>query len=315
MAFDMIKYERGQVWRVHFKNPNEQRGREEKKDRPWLILSVGKFNVSAGMITAVPISTREKAVTVAQVAFQNSDQKTNVIMCEQIRTFDYLSGDYSLEYMGQLSDKILEKVDVALSVHLGIHYSPITLNSLYDSMEAVIKSIGYLEKGERFTDEDVERFANKLKSIASKSMRSEEAPMRYDDKEIEDSIKNIEEKSKDADKIEEIRKSSTVNYNPDNPQVRKFYKRFHMTEAPENSLVSKKPTSPVKESFTSVEETPKKSRIKWTPEKCNEFLEDSKKLPLKEMMQKWNISTPNRYYVMRNYVQNLVLKLQQRNQK
>lgn len=169
MKYDMVKYERGQIWIIRWKNPTYV-GREQAKDRPWLILSVGKFNQTSGMFTAVPITSRSTICTPAQVLFTNDSGKYNVILCEQIRTFDYKSGEYILDYLGNISNDILEKVDVALSVHLGLHYSPITLKSLYDSMEAVVKSIGHLQKNEdskKFTDDDILEFADKLQMLAS----------------------------------------------------------------------------------------------------------------------------------------------------
>lgn len=61
MTYDMVKFERGQVWMVKFKH-QEAVGHEQKKDRPWLVLSVGKFNKSSGMVTMVPITTRNSIV-------------------------------------------------------------------------------------------------------------------------------------------------------------------------------------------------------------------------------------------------------------
>lgn len=173
MNYDMVRFERGQVWLIRFKK-KEAVGREQMKDRPWVILSIGKFNSSSGMITCAPITSRDRTVTPAQVLFYNNDGSKNVVLCEQIRTFDYKSGEYILDYMGNLSDDVMEKVDVALSIHLGMHYSPITLKSLYDSMEAIIKSVGYMQKQKSkvFTDEDVADFVEKMKSIAGSQLFS-----------------------------------------------------------------------------------------------------------------------------------------------
>lgn len=172
--YDMVKFERGQVWVIRFKH-KESVGREQAKDRPWVILSIGKFNSSSGMITCAPITTRDKVVTPAQVMFYNTDGQRNVVLCEQIRTFDYKSGEYILDYMGRLSDDVMEKVDVALSIHLGMHYSPITLKSLYDNMEAIIKSVRHMEsqKSKVFTDNDVSEFVEKMKSLAGTSLYTE----------------------------------------------------------------------------------------------------------------------------------------------
>ena len=49
MTYDMCKFERGQVWMVRFKHP-ESVGHEQAKDRPWLVLSIVKFNKSSRMV-------------------------------------------------------------------------------------------------------------------------------------------------------------------------------------------------------------------------------------------------------------------------
>lgn len=171
MNYDFVKYERGQLWMVRFKNPKEHVGHEQAKDRPWLVVSVGKFNKSSGMVTMVPVTTRDEARTVAEVRFTDGRGKSSVILCEGIRTFDYTSGAYQFDYYGTVSDEVLEKVDVALSIHLGMHYSPITLKKLYDSMEAIIKSIGYMQDKSntpKFTDKDVSDFADSLLTEAKR---------------------------------------------------------------------------------------------------------------------------------------------------
>lgn len=270
MAYDMVRYERGQVWMIRWKN-SFQVGHEQNKDRPWLILSIGKFNQSSGMITAVPITTRDKIVSPAQVLFINDWQKNNVIMCEQIRTFDTKSGEYILEYKGNISAEVLEKVDVALSVHLGLHYSPITLNKLYDSMEAIIKSVGYMQQKAStpvFTDDDVLSFAEKLQSLASIPASEEVAT----------SINSPDEHVDDPP-------------TPSDPQ-------------PKTPTVKKDPPAQSKDSST------KNTRAyrRWTQESIQEFLHDADTLPMKQVMDKWNISQKSRFYTTKNYVQSLLEK-------
>lgn len=259
MKYDMVKYERGQVWVIRWKNPTYV-GREQSKDRPWLILSVGKFNQSSGMITAVPITTRSDVRTPSQVLFMNDSYRDNVILCEQIRTFDYKSGEYILDYLGTISNEVLEKVDVALSVHLGLHYSPITLKSLYDSMEAVVKSIGYLNKDDkRFTDDDVLEFAEKLQMLAANPTNNE----------VSATLEIVEEEEQETTVTEEV----------------------------EEDIIS-----------TTVRDTTPKKRVKWTKELCKEFLEDADNLPMKKVMEKWDISKKPRFYSMKHYAQSILMK-------
>lgn len=261
MSYDIVKFERGQVWMVRFRHP-ESVGHEQDKDRPYLILSVGRFNKSSGMITAVPITTRDRIYTPSQVMFINERCKNNVILCEQIRSFDYQSGNYIFDFMGMISDEILEKVDVALSIHLGLHYSPITLKSLYDSMEAIIKSVGYMQQKvntPKFTDEDVRQFAEKLQSLATPLNINTDYGDVIADMDVAYSIPPVEEVAA-AEEVEEPKSSSNT----------------------------------------------KNKRIKWTTEKCWEFMNDVNTISIDQIMKKWDIKTKHRFYSMKHYVGSLL---------
>lgn len=274
MTYDMVKFERGQVWMVRFKYPQEQVGHEQKKDRPWLVLSVGKFNKSSGMVTMVPITTRNTIVCPSQVLFSNERGLNNVILCENIRTFDHSSGAYIFDFLGNVSDEVLEKVDVALSIHLGLHYSPITLKKLYDSMEAIIKSVGYMQQKSdtpKFTDDDVLQFAEKLQMLAGNP--------------ASDDI--------NANKLEDSKTSHT---------------EMKITPVKETIEISTteytRPSTPNQGTTNNVEV--KTKRMKWTPEICKEFIHDAETLPMKKVMDKWGIMKKTRFYYMKNYAKSLL---------
>ena len=279
MSFDIVKFERGQVWVIRYKDQTSV-GHEIKKDRPWLVLSVGSFNKSSGMITCVPITTRDYAPYPYQVSMKNMRGEDNVILCEQVRTFDYMSGAYQFDYLGNVSAEILEKVDVAISIHLGLHYSPITLKRLYDSMESIIKSVGHMQKEAntpKFTDADVIDFAEKLRMFAS---THEEKPM---------SIISYMNKAYNSPEDNEI--SATKEESSNNTA----------------EVNSKKQEAGITLTHESIEEVGfKVKRIRWTPEKCKEFLNDDDTLPMEELMEKWGIAKKSRYYAMKNYVKNLL---------
>lgn len=300
MRYDLAKYERGQVWMIRHKQTPSAVGHEQMKDRPWLVLSIGKFNNSSGMITCVPITTRDQVRSPAQVQFTNEREKNNVILCEQIKTFDHSSGAYIFDFMGQLSDEIMEKVDVALSTHLGMHYSPITLKSLYDSMEAIIKSVGYMQEkanSPKFTDKDVQEFADKLKDLVPVMVPAEQeeitpiAPV----KKLNPYASPLDKFRGIPDEEEEDTSSSLVKpyyVTPADPPTRTVH-TIYADDTPEETKSEKAP------------------RMKWTPDKCREFLSDCESMPMKKVCEKWNLSKKTRYYSTKNYVQNLLTKMTQ----
>lgn len=281
MTYDMCKFERGQVWMVRFKHP-ESVGHEQAKDRPWLVLSVGRFNSSSGMLTAVPITTRDEVRSPSQVKFVNWYGKNNVICCEQVRTFDHSSNAYVFEFLGQVSDEVLEKVDVAISIHLGLHYSPITLKKLYDSMEAIIKSVCYMQQKAdtpKFNDDDVIQFAEKLQMLADNTAHDEISATK---------VENFDSSS-DNTRIEVKHPTSEI------PTTKK-------TEV--STAEYKEPDIPNQETIKNVEV--KTQRIKWTPELCREFIHDADTLPMKKVMDKWGIMKKTRFYSMKNYAKSLL---------
>ena len=273
MSFDMVRFERGQVWMIRFKY-KEQVGHEQDKDRPWLILSVGRYNGSSGMITAVPITTRDAVRYPSQVMFTNDRNTSNIILCEQIRSFDYKSGSYLMDFVGNISNEILEKVDVAISIHLGLHYSPITLQKLYDSMEAIIKSVGYMQQKAdtpKFTDDDVLQFAEKLQELAT----------------------TTDEEETHRDIIEDMDKA----YGIINDEVANTKIEMNTTEYERPDILDQ-------DTIRSIEV--KTKRIRWTSEKCKEFIHDCNTMPVEDIMSKWGIMKKSRYYSMKNYVLSLL---------
>ncbi len=302
MTYDMVKFERGQVWMIRHKYQNPAVGHEILKDRPWLILSIGKFNKSSGLLTAVPLTTRDKVVSPAQVIFNTERGHNNVILCEQIRTFDHTSGAYIFDFLGNLSPEVLERVDVAVSIHLGMHYSPITLKKLYDSMEAIIKSVGYMQQKAdtpKFTDEDVNQFAEKLKMLAADTLESEvvtEESPKFDAWGVP-TRETIIAETQEASKVDAWRGKNFTAAAIAETQV-----SATVEDTTEHQVEDTEP----KEETNSAET--KQKRIKWTPETCEEFLRDADTLPMKQVMNKWNILKKARFYSMKKYAADLMKK-------
>lgn len=251
MSFDMVKFEKGQIWRVQWTNPS-QVGHEQQKDRPWLILSDGKFNQSSGMVTAVPITTRDHTSTPSQVLFVNDRDIYNVVLCEQIRTFDYTSEAYKFDYMGNISRDVLDKVDEAIAFHLGLMYSPLTLKSLYEYLDSIVTNVSKnLKKTDKLTDEDIKQFHDKLVSLGG-FQKSDESTHRKRGRPPKNP-KSLDVSSASADKPDD--NSNSPDDNSNSPDDKK----------------------------------PAKGRIKWTKEICQQFVNDASTLPMLEVMDKWGI--------------------------
>lgn len=252
MKYDLCKFEKGQVWMVLVPE-GFGRGHEQKKSRPWVVLSSGKFNSSSNLVTMAPVSTRDTVRSPAQVLFEDFRGKHSVVMVEGVRTFDYTSPDYKFDFMGNLSQEVMTKVDLAVTFHFGLHFSPLTLSEVKSVLEDMILSVSELNNERKFTERDVLDFATEVRDLV-------------------------------------VPQKSTVT---------------------ESVAVEPEPVeeaTPVESGAeVSEEKRGKRTRRKWTREKGEEFLEDSKKLPMKEVMAKWGISKKSAYYQTLYYVRDQVL--------
>lgn len=284
MTYDMVKFNRGQVWYIKWKNKTYS-GHEQQKDRPWVVLSVAKYNKSSGMITAVPVTTRNRIESPAQVEFSNDRDVLNVILCEQIRSFDTESGSYEFQYMGSLSDEVLNKVDTALAIHLGLKYSPVTLDLLNSTIKSTVENIISLHKNDNkvFTEDDVINFAEKLQDLTVSS--------------ISDS--SLDTSSKDSGKISD---KPTVPITVVTAKKKRDPDTYDLM-IDGRVLTEEDRQRELDEARRRREEKESRKRIKWDKKTCKEFLDDTINLPMIDVMKKWNISKKTRYYSMKNYAQ------------
>lgn len=294
--FDMVKFEKGQIWEIFFKDGNEPKGREQGKDRPWIILSTRKFNQSSGMVTAAPLTTRDAIRSPAQVIFEDMRGKNSVILCEQMRTFDYNSGSYIFEYVGTVSDEVIEMLDNALTVHLGLRFAPSTLERLYQSIESIMRSLEMSKThmdAPKFTDDDVIRFAEMLESLVPKP----KAPAVTREESIEEDVCIQEEEPQ----INNPHHPDNVAYNMN---ISKEPPKVTVTDTPITLTESSNKSEP---EVSSCSEN-KTGKRKWTKELCEEFLNDMETLPMKEVMNKWGMTKKTQAYYTKHYVKDMLGK-------
>lgn len=299
MNYDFMRMQRGQVWFIRGIDKSHPQGREQAKDRPWLIVSSGKLEKSGHMITAVPCTTRDHAVSPAQVIYVNDKGIRNAILCEQIRTFDITQ--YNVTYTGYLSDDIMAKVDQALMFHLGLDANAVDLSLLFEQLESYIDRVVKLKAASlqpKFTDEDVLNFASKLQSLTDMFVDRE-----------------TKEAEKQLDMQKQLLAQEATNYVD-------AQKKEPVTVATTQAITTTQTTTPKASAIVDTEDTAsatsskndadvvkeKRARIRWTRETISAFYADATTRPMKEVMEKWNISKKQRFYSMKKYVADRLMK-------
>ena len=110
----IFKVRRGDIFICVQKTINS--GSVENKTRPVVVVSNDKGNTSSTTCTVCPITTRDKTVIPSQVMY-HYEGKNQVILCEQIKT---VSISDLTQFVGYLNDDIMDKVDTALKIQLGL---------------------------------------------------------------------------------------------------------------------------------------------------------------------------------------------------
>ena len=116
------KFYRGEVW---FFDPDPTRGREQKKPRPCLILSVDMFNNGpADLLIILPLTTKKKSIP-SHIEVQLLGQKhVSYIMCDQIRCISkerLLTKNGHAEKIAFVDEKTMKDIERCLRVLLGFN--------------------------------------------------------------------------------------------------------------------------------------------------------------------------------------------------
>jgi mRNA interferase MazF len=116
------EFHRGDVW---FFDPDPTRGREQKKPRPCLILSVDTYNNGpSNLLVVLPMTTKKKAISChIEVKIAELGQ-TSYIMCDQIRCISkerLLISNRHLRKIASVNKKALEDIERCLKVLLGFN--------------------------------------------------------------------------------------------------------------------------------------------------------------------------------------------------
>ena len=143
------KFLRGQVWWIG--TNKEYVGTIQSPNRPHVIVSNNVGNRNAGHLMVVPCTTELKRLDMPTHLECEFGNKRNMIMCEQIKTVNV---DELLSYMFTLDDNMMDKIDEALKIALGI-----VDNKLLDT----VAPISDIENDKMTSDEIVEAVVPQIK--------------------------------------------------------------------------------------------------------------------------------------------------------
>lgn len=115
------EFHRGDIW---FFDPDPTRGREQKKLRPCLILSVDIYNNGpADLLVILPLTTKKKSIPCHLEIKAEGLSQTSYVMCDQIRCISKERlVNINKGRIGSVSKKSLEEIERCLKVILGFSY-------------------------------------------------------------------------------------------------------------------------------------------------------------------------------------------------
>jgi mRNA interferase MazF len=110
---------RGDIW---YADLNPVKGHEQAKRRPVLVIQNDIANQTSPCVTVLPIHTYEGGkvypTEVLIKAPEGGLSRDSLVLCSQIRTLD--KEQRFREYRGRVQPRIIERVEQALKIHLGL---------------------------------------------------------------------------------------------------------------------------------------------------------------------------------------------------
>lgn len=179
---DISKFKRGQVWWIN-KDIEEEKEKilnpnifTVAKSRPWLIVSNDYDNANSGKITCTPL------LTVHNDRFSNNsveitiDGVKRIARCSEIQTFNWV--EVNGNYIGTVSNVIMNRVDEALNRYLSVNATPSTkyIESLIEKRLAINKQ----------NASEMKEIIEKLKILLNEEMKVSEMISNTDSKPVSD---------------------------------------------------------------------------------------------------------------------------------
>lgn len=140
-------------------------GSEQKSGRPAVIVSNNDGNDHAPIVTVCYLTLQEKTPLPTHVLIERGQCVNSTILCEQVTT---VSKDRLGDYMCYLPDDIMDKVDDALIVALGLDYiidQKVKTEASKISVKTPVSTTSTPAKTSSSTDKALADLTTKVKSL------------------------------------------------------------------------------------------------------------------------------------------------------
>lgn len=106
---------RGEIFYMTFGSPVEN---EQQGGRPCIVVSNETCNKFSPIVTVVPLTTKDKKPLPTHVLLEVKDLPVHgTILCEQVQSISHLRLS---SYVGEVDDCVMQKIEKALAIQLGI---------------------------------------------------------------------------------------------------------------------------------------------------------------------------------------------------
>lgn len=158
---------RGQIY--YIESNHQEIGSEQRAGRPAVIVSNNKNNENSTTVEVVYMTMQPKNDLPTHV-FIRSSLRPSTVLCEQIYS---VSTERLGTYIGELTDRELQELDIALSISLGLDWMqpetspggvPDMKNSLQDLNNYLFESLERINDDD-LTDEELEKEIKRSEAV------------------------------------------------------------------------------------------------------------------------------------------------------
>lgn len=291
MSSSSMRFKRGQVWHVVDGDFVAERG-IQSGTRPYLIISSDEGNKHNNFVTALACTGKiEKAGLGINVAYYSEyANRESVVLCNQVKNISKDVLIKSGRYMETLPEDIMERVNKAYMLAMGIPYAdckPVDMTKLKELITEITNArVSEIKSDKEVTEDMVLDIATGLETIFSDVLRDHRAKQKSFDGSLEDvslgMIRMQAALNQRGNRNEGVKKDEPVSEisKVETPKVEK------KEDVVTTTYTEAQPTAPKRKQPSS-----RKPHGYWTDERMKEYIKDKQEMKLTDLLKKWDVES------------------------
>lgn len=295
MSISSMRFKRGQVWHVVDGDFVAERG-IQSGTRPYLIISSDEGNKHNNFVTALACTGKiEKAGLGINVAYYSEYAgREAVVLCNQVKNIHKDVLIKSGRYMETLPEELMEKVNKAYMLAMGIPYSdckPIDTTKLKELVNEITSArVEEIKSSKEVTEDMVLEIATGLETIFSDVLRDHRAKQKSFEGSLEDvslgMIKMQAALNQRENRNAGVKKDESLSEAPKVETPKVETPKVEKKEDVVTTYTEDQPTAPKRKQPSS-----RKPHGYWTDERMIEYIKDKQSMRLTDLLEKWGVES------------------------